>query len=100
MERHLCGADDIQTVIGIHIGIGAKGLHHCLRIGFCMIFTIQNNIAFRKRLINITNDAFIMRMQIAQSFISDFTQQLIVLFRMNDNRMIQSLCDMEAEEAV
>ena len=95
MERHLCGADHIQAVKGIHIGIGAKGFHHRLCIGFCMILTFQNNIAFRKRLIDITNDAFIMRMQIAQSFIPDFTQQLIVLFRMNDNRMVECLCEIQ-----
>ena len=46
MKGYLCGANHIQTPVGIHKCIGTKGFHHRLRIGQGMVITFQNHIAF------------------------------------------------------
>ena len=44
MENDLGGADDIQSAVGIHVGIGTEGLHHRLLIGLRVVSMLNDQI--------------------------------------------------------
>ena len=53
MERYLCGADDVQSAVSIHLGISTECFHHGLLYSFCMVSVFHNHITFYNDFIHI-----------------------------------------------
>ena len=89
MEHDLGGADNVQSPVVIHIGVGAEGLHHGLLVGFGPVHLVHHHVAVRQHPVHIshlipgggTEISFVVR--------SHRTESLPVFLRMYQNLPVQ-----------
>ena len=95
MERYLCGADDVQSAVSVHLGISTEGFHHGLLYGFCVVSIFHNNITFRNDFIHIAMFFQTACAQIALVIRAYGAKCLPVIFRMHQNGIILCLVEIQ-----
>ena len=78
----------MQTAITIEVCVGGKGFHHGLIIGFGVVSTLQNNVAFCHDAFHVAVNLICAGNHIPLGISADFAGREPVIFRMDQNGIV------------
>ena len=88
MKDDLGGTEHVQPPIGVHVGVGAEGLHHGLAVRFGMIGALQHHVAVGQHGLNVPVSRLLVGTQISPVICAHRTVGDPVILRVHQHRVI------------
>ena len=91
MEDDLGGGNDMEPPIGVHLGVGAEGLHHGLVAGGGVIDVVDDVVTVGQDIIHVSVGTHLAGAQVALVVCANRAQRAPVVLGMDQNGAVQSL---------
>ena len=91
VEDDLGGGNNMEPPIGVHLGIGAEGLHHSLVAGGGVVDMVNDIVTLGQNVIHVSVRAHLAGAQVALVVRANRAQRAPVFLGVHQNRAVQGL---------